>query len=518
MQYIFVTGGVCSALGKGLTASSIGLLLERQGLKIAMMKIDPYLNVDAGTMSPYIHGEVYVTDDGAETDLDLGHYYRFTNSPLSKRSIATCGDVYGTVIQRERQGDCFGQNIQVIPHITDEIKQRILACGEQDTDIVVVEVGGTVGDIEGLPVYEAIRQFRGERPTDCLNLHLTYVPYLKSAGEIKTKPTQHSVQALRQIGIIPDIILCRSERRLEKEIREKIALFCSVDPNSVIEAVDTQHTIYELPLRLREQGIDRLICEHLGRSVKQIDLRDWEELVEKVKQPKRMVTVGLVGKYVKHQDADKSIIESLHHAAITHGLELKIKRIEADHLELGGCDGYLLTGGFGERGFLGKVETAKYCRENRIPCFGICFGMQAIVVEFARHVAGLSEANSTEIDPKTPHPVISLIEEEIKQLGGTMRLGAYPCTLSGKVASIYGSSITSERHRHRYEFNPTYGESLEKAGLLISGLWKEGNLAEAVEVQDHPWMIGVQYHPEFRSKPTAPHPLFLSFIEAMIGG
>ncbi len=529
-KYIFVTGGVCSSLGKGLTAASLGMLLEQKGLHIAMLKLDPYLNVDPGTMNPYQHGEVYVTDDGAETDLDLGHYYRYTNSPLSKASNATSGQIYNSVIRRERQGDYLGKTVQVIPHITDEIKQRILNCAKQtDTiDLVLVEIGGTVGDIESLPFLEAIRQFCNEHRGDCLNIHLTYVPYLKAAGEVKTKPSQHSVQALRAIGIFPDIILCRCENSLSDDVKDKISLFCNVPRKAVIEEVDVEYSIYEVPLKLHEQGMDDMICEMLQLPCKKADLKAWETILHTVKNPKGSITVGIVGKYVQHQDAYKSINEALHHGAIAAGVKLEIKRFEADKVlkdgrvdeTIAGCDGYLVPGGFGERGWTGKIMTAKYCRENNIPYFGICLGMQIMAVEFARHATNIPEANSTEIDAYTKDPVISLLSEQraVQDMGGTMRLGDYVCRLkAGSHAhKAYGSDLIHERHRHRYEYNNKYQPAMEKEGFIVSGVLDNGNLCEIAEIKDHPWMVGVQFHPEFKSKPTDPHPLFRDFIQAMI--
>lgn len=529
-KYIFVTGGVCSSLGKGLTAASLGMLLERRGLKIAMLKLDPYLNVDPGTMSPYQHGEVYVTDDGAETDLDLGHYFRYTHSPLSKASNATSGQIYNTVIRRERQGDYLGKTVQVIPHITDEIKQRILNCAKQEEniDVVIVEIGGTIGDIESLPFLEAIRQFCQERKADCLNVHLTYVPYLRAAGEVKTKPSQHSVQALRAIGIFPDIILCRCEKPLPDDVKDKISLFCNVPRKAVIEEVDVTHSIYEVPLKLHEQGTDDMICEMLKLPGKKGNFKDWEQIIHTIMNPKGTITLGIVGKYVQHQDAYKSIFESLEHGAIAAGYKLVLKKFEADKvLDLGsidkviaGCDGYLVPGGFGERGWEGKIQAAKYCRENKIPYFGICLGMQVMAVEFARHACNIKDANSTEIDGETPNPVISLLSEQrtVQDVGGTMRLGKYPCKLvpGSKAHKAYGSDLIYERHRHRYEFNNKYKEPMEKAGFFFSGTLDGGTLCEISEVKDHPWMVGVQFHPEFKSKPTEPHPLFRDFIKALI--
>jgi CTP synthase len=529
-KYIFITGGVCSSLGKGLTAGSVGLLLEKKGLRVAMLKFDPYLNVDPGTMSPFQHGEVYVTDDGAETDLDLGHYYRYTNSPLSKVSNATTGQIYNTVIKRERRGDYLGKTVQIIPHVTDEIKQRIIQCAKQqdNIDVVVVEIGGTVGDIESLPFLEAIRQFRYDHIGNCLNIHLTYVPFIRAAGEVKTKPTQHSVQVLRGIGIFPDMILCRCEESLDEDVKSKISLFCNVGRNAVIEEVDVKHSIYEVPIRLHEQGLDEMICKILNLPNKPVDLKDWEKIIQTIRNPKGTLTVGVVGKYVQHQDAYKSLCEALQHGAIAAGYKLNIKWFESDKIlesgkietVLAGCDGYLVPGGFGERGWEGKIQTAKYCRENKFPYFGICLGMQIMAVEFARNKVGFTDANSTEMDPDTKHPVISLLSEQrnITEMGGTMRLGAYTCNLKKgtKAHQAYGSDSISERHRHRYEFNNEYQAQMEQNGYVISGTLHEGNLCEISEIKDHPWMVGVQFHPEFKSKPTEAHPLFYAFALAMI--
>jgi CTP synthase len=529
-KYIFVTGGVCSSLGKGLTCASIGMLLERKGISVAILKLDPYLNVDPGTMSPFQHGEVYVTDDGAETDLDLGHYFRYTNCPLSKLSNATSGQIYNTVIRRERKGDYLGKTVQVIPHITDEIKQRILACAKQEPkpEVVLVEIGGTAGDIESLPYLEAIRQFRYEHPNCCLNIHLTYVPYLKAAGEVKTKPTQYSVQGLRAIGLMPDLILCRCEMSLSEEVMEKISLFCNVPRNAVFEEVDVTHSIYEVPIELKRQGVDDRIVEMLGLKNAPVDLSDWQQFIETVKNPKGTVTVAIVGKYVQHQDAYKSVFEALQHGALALGYKLKLKPLEAEKLEneediareLKECDGCLVPGGFGERGWEGKIQTAKYCRENKLPYFGICLGMQVMAVEFARNVLKLAGANSTEIDAYAPDPVISLLTEqhEVSDLGGTMRLGAYACALKegSKAHAAYQMPVISERHRHRYEFNNKYMDAMQNAGFNITGKLEGGNLCEISEIQGHPWMVGVQFHPEFKSKPISPHPLFHDFVQAMI--
>ncbi len=529
-KYIFMTGGVVSSLGKGLTSAAIALLLEARGLKVGMLKLDPYLNVDPGTMNPFEHGEVYVTDDGAETDLDLGHYYRFSNAHLSRASNATSGQIYDTVIKKERRGDYLGKTVQVIPHVTEEIKKRILDCtyGQEHTDIVIIEIGGTVGDIESHPFLEAIRQFRNENRGNCLNIHMTYVPYLKAAGEVKTKPSQHSVQILREIGIIPDIIICRCEAPLSEEIKDKLSLFCSVDRDAVIDEVDVDFSIYEVPLTLQKQELDNKICEFFSLPQKEVILTEWEELLRTMRNPKHKVVIGIVGKYLQHQDAYKSVFESLQHAAIANGAELEIRSFESDLIakeesiekSIGGCDAYLVPGGFGKRGWIGKIMAAKYCRENKIPFFGICLGMQVICVDFARHVLGLSDANSTEMDPNTPHPIISLLSEQqgIKGMGGSMRLGAYPCLLKegSKAAKAYGTSKISERHRHRYEFNSDFKGAFEKNGLIISGTLEGGDLCEISEFEDHPWMVGVQYHPEFKSKPNRAHPLFRDFIAAAI--
>lgn len=530
MKYIFITGGVCSSLGKGLSAASIGMLLEKRGIDVALLKLDPYLNVDPGTMNPFQHGEVYVTDDGAETDLDLGHYYRYTDSPLTRASNATSGQIYNTVISRERRGDYLGKTVQVIPHITDEIKKRIKDCANQEEGIsvVLVEIGGTVGDIESLPFLEAIRQFRYEHQDECLNIHLTYVPYIKAAGEVKTKPSQHSVQVLREIGIMPDIMLCRCEKSLDQDIKDKISLFCNVPKNAVIEEVDVENTIYEVPLKLHEQHLDDLICERLNLPNVRVELDEWKRFIDVVNNPKGVITIGVIGKYVLHQDAYKSIFEALAHGAIKAGYKLLIRSFEADKLleiknieeRIEGCDGYLVPGGFGERGWEGKIATAKYCRENRIPYFGICLGMQVLAVEYARNVANIPDANSTEVDPYAKNPVISLLSEQkkITDIGGSMRLGAYSCTLKeeSKAFAAYQQKVISERHRHRYEFNNDYKAQMEEAGVLFSGILNEGDLVEIMEVPTHPWMVGVQFHPEFKSKPTSPHPLFESFVEAAI--
>jgi CTP synthase len=530
IKYIFITGGVVSSLGKGLTSASIGYLLETRSLRIAMLKFDPYLNVDPGTMNPFQHGEVYVTDDGGETDLDLGHYYRFTHSPLSRASNATSGQIYDTVIKRERKGDFLGKTVQVIPHVTDEIKSRILACAKQekDTQVVLVEIGGTVGDIESLPFLEAIRQFRYERPKDCIFIHLTYVPYLKAAGEVKTKPTQHSVQILREIGIIPDMILCRCESALSEDIKAKISLFCSVPLEAVIDEKDVAASIYEVPVDIHRQHIDEMICRTLDLQTPPASLTQWEKMLENVLHPtKGKIRVGVVGKYMNHQDAYKSVFEALYHAAAACNVSLELCRFESDRLldygsaekVLDGCDGYLVPGGFGERGWEGMVLTAQYCRERNIPYFGLCLGMQVLIVEYARNVLNLKGANSTEIDIHTPYPVISMLSEQrnISNLGGTMRLGSYPCDLKDRTLAFkaYGKKVIHERHRHRYEFNNEYKHAFEEKGVVFSGTLESGSLCEISEIASHPWMLGVQFHPEFKSKPLEPHPLFCDFIKAI---
>lgn len=521
-HYIFITGGVVSSLGKGLLAASIGMLLENRGFAVRMLKFDPYLNVDPGTMNPFEHGEVYVTDDGGETDLDIGHYYRFTNSHLSKASNVTSGQVYHTVIQQERRGDYLGKTVQVIPHITDEIKRRMLICtSKKPADVVIVEVGGTIGDIESQPFLEAIRQFRLENPKQCINLHLTYVPYLKAAGEIKTKPTQHSTQTLRGIGIIPDLILYRSEKPLQEREKEKISLFCSVPKSAVIEILDVEKSIYELPLNLIKEGLDEKLCSLLKLPSKKRDLSSWKQVLQQIEHPKHELSIALVGKYTKHKDAYKSVSEALFHAATACDVKLTIREVEAEHLtNIESCDGYLVPGGFGARGFEGKLAIAAHCRQHNIPYFGICLGMQVMAIEFARSILGLKEAHSTEIDPHTPDPVISLLSEQktMLNLGGSMRLGAYPCALKPQTcaAAAYAKHLISERHRHRYEFNNAYQDRFTKKGLVISGTCPESQLVEMIELKNHPWMVGVQFHPEFQSKLTSPHPLFAAFIKAAL--
>ena len=527
-KHIFVTGGVVSSLGKGLTSASIGLLLERRGLTVRMQKLDPYINVDPGTMSPYQHGEVYVLDDGSETDLDLGHYERFTNSPLSRDSNYTTGQIYSTVIEKERRGEYLGRTVQVIPHVTNEIKSCIRKLAAPDVDVVITELGGTVGDIEGLPFLEAIRQI----PLDigkenCLFIHLTLVPYLKAAKEAKTKPTQHSVGQLRQIGIQPDILVVRTERPMGRENAEKIALFCNLEKQAVIEEIDKEFSIYELPMGLVDNGLDQLIVDKLSLPAGELKADDWHELVNRILNPKRDVTIAVVGKYIEHRDAYKSIYESLDHAGFAHSARVTVKRVEAEELErqgpevlLRGIDGLLVPGGFGMRGIEGKVRAIQYARECEIPFFGICLGMQCAVIEYARNVLGYADANSTEFAVDSGNPVICMLEDQktITYKGGTMRLGAQPCTFveDSKSAVAYGQTEVSERHRHRYEFNPQYREELTKAGLVPTGTSPDGQLVEVVEIANHPWFVAVQYHPEFKSKPDKPHPLFNDFVKAAL--
>ena len=527
-KHIFVTGGVVSSLGKGLTSSAIGLMLERRGLRVRMQKLDPYINVDPGTMSPYQHGEVYVLDDGAETDLDLGHYERFTNSTLSRDSNYTTGRIYLSVINKERRGEYLGKTVQVVPHITNEIKAAIRRLASPDVDVVITELGGTVGDIEGLPFLEAIRQIPLEvGRNNCLFVHLTLVPFLKAAGEVKTKPTQHSVGQLRQIGIQPDVLIVRTEREIGRENAEKIALFCNVEKNAVIEEPDKEFSIYEVPLGLVEHGLDQLIVDRLGLKAGPIDMSEWQGLLHKVRNPQHEVTIAVVGKYIQHKDAYKSIYESLDHAGIAHLTRVIVKRIEAEELErgdpatvLGGVDGVLVPGGFGMRGIEGKIDAIRYARKSETPFFGICLGMQCAVIEFARNVLNLPQANSTEFAADTPDPVICLLNEQRKvvDMGGTMRLGAQPCLVEPgtHAAHCYEADRIIERHRHRYEFNPQYRERFAKAGLMITGTSPDGGLAEIVELREHPWFLAVQYHPEFKSKPNKAHPLFVGFIEAAL--
>lgn len=528
-KYIFVTGGVVSSLGKGISSASIGKLLESRGLKVTLIKCDPYINVDPGTMNPYQHGEVYVTDDGAETDLDLGHYERFTNAHLTRDNNITTGKIYYSVITKERRGEYLGKTVQIIPHITNEIKDSIKKIAHnQRVDVIIVEIGGTVGDIESLPFLEAIRQLKLEVGKDyAINVHVTLVPYIKSAGEIKTKPTQHSVGTLREIGIIPDVIICRTEKRLTKEAKDKIALFCNVDRDAVIPAIDVK-SIYEVPVLFKKNGLDKLILRLLNIKAEDKELTQWtENVVRRVKYPKKAVKIAMVGKYITLQDAYKSIHEALTHGAIASDAKLILKRIDSEDIEKNGAEKYLkevkgilIPGGFGNRGIEGKIEAVKYARENNIPFFGICLGMQTAVIEFARNVCGLKAANSTEFNPKTKFPVISLLEEQkkISDKGATMRLGAYPCHLKKPSFSFtaYKKDKISERHRHRYEFNNQYRSALQKKGMLFVGIHPSKNLVEIIELKDHPWFVACQFHPEFKSKPDRAHPLFRDFIQAAL--
>jgi len=523
-KYIFITGGVVSSLGKGLAAASIGCLLEGHGYKVTMQKFDPYINVDPGTMSPYQHGEVYVTDDGAETDLDLGHYERFTNTVTTKNSNWTTGKIYQSVIQKERRGDYLGRTVQVIPHITNEIKDAIRAVAD-DADVVLVEIGGTVGDIESLPFLEAIRQMRQDVGRDnSLYVHLTLVPFIGAAGELKTKPTQHSVRDLRSIGIQPDILLCRTDRFLDPDIKRKIALFCDVDEEAVITAKDVS-TIYEVPLVLAAEGLDRMVLKYLHLPQTERRMQPWEDLVNRIKNPVDDITIHVVGKYVGYEDSYKSLNEALYHGGFPHGVKVNIKWIEAEALEepngrllLDGADGILVPGGFGDRGTRGMMMAAQVARERRIPYFGICYGFQWATVEYARNVAGLADADSTECNPETSTKVIYKLRDllGVDELGGTMRLGTYACELApGSLAHrVYGSALIHERHRHRYEFNCLYERTLAEHGLRISGRSPDGKFVEIAELPGHPWYLAVQFHPEFKSKPTRPHPLFAAFVDA----
>ncbi|MFH2138059.1 MAG: CTP synthase [Candidatus Omnitrophota bacterium] len=528
-KFIFVTGGVVSSLGKGIAAASVGKLLEARGLTVTIIKCDPYINVDPGTMNPFQHGEVYVTDDGAETDLDLGHYERFTSAKLSKDNNITTGKIYYSVITKERKGDYLGKTVQIIPHITDEIKQGIrhVPYGKK-IDVVIVEIGGTVGDIEGLPFLEAIRQLKLELGAGyAINIHVTLVPYIKSAGEMKTKPTQHSVGTLREIGIIPDIILCRTERPLSKENKDKIALFCNVDKEAVIQAIDVK-SIYEVPLALSKEGLDELIVKRLNLRCAERDLSSWNDaVINRLKNPKGEVSIAVVGKYITLQDAYKSIYEALIHGALANNTKIVLKKIDSEDIEkygaqkyLKGVKGVLVPGGFGDRGIEGKIKAIQYARENNIPFFGICLGMQTAVIEFARNVCGWKNANSTEFEKNVKYPVISLLEEQktVKLKGASMRLGAYECRLKkGTTAyEAYRKEKISERHRHRYEFNNEYRESMAKKGLVFSGVNPQEKLIEIIEIKNHPWFVACQFHPEFKSKPDNAHPLFRDFIKAAL--
>ena len=537
-KFIFVTGGVLSSLGKGLAAASLGALLQTRGLSVTIQKLDPYINVDPGTMNPFQHGEVFVTDDGAETDLDLGHYERYLNVPMSRKNNTTSGAIYNHVIAKERRGDYLGGTVQVIPHITDEIKRTVLSLAEGDNapDVAIIEIGGTVGDIEGLPFLEAIRQLKSELGRDnCLNIHLTLVPYLKAAGEPKTKPTQHSVKELLSIGIQPDIILCRCEHSIPEEMRRKIALFCNVDQDAVFSSVDVGN-IYEVPLRFYEEGFDQKVAIMLRLPARNAHLEDWKKLVYDCANPQGSVTIAIVGKYVDLKEAYKSLHEALIHGGVANRVSVNLRYVNSENVDdsnvaatFAGCDGILVPGGFGYRGVEGKIAAIRYARENRIPFFGICLGMQCAVIEFARHVAGLEDANSEEFDPLSAHKVIYLMTEwfdfRTKNLekrdaesdkGGTMRLGAYPCKIipDTRAFEAYGKELVEERHRHRYEFNNAFKDLLEEKGMVFSGTAPDGSLMEIVELPDHPWFLGCQFHPEFKSRPMAAHPLFREFIKA----
>ena len=525
-KYIFVTGGVVSSLGKGLAAASIGALLEARGFRVTLQKMDPYINVDAGTMSPYQHGEVFVTDDGGETDLDLGHYERFTSGRVTRDHNVTTGKVYYSVIQKERRGDYLGRTVQVIPHITDEIKTAIRKVA-RDTDVVIVEVGGTVGDIEGLPFLEAIRQFKKDVGREnVLYVHLTLVPFIQAASELKTKATQHSVKELRAIGIQPDILLCRTDRFLPPGIKSKIALFCDVEEEAVITAKDVD-SVYEVPLVFHREGLDEIIVKLLGLEPRPIDLARWEGVVHRIKSPRAETRIAVVGKYVELRDSYKSLVEALAHGGIANEARVDVQWVDAEHIERDGADtqftgvhGILVPGGFGDRGILGKIEAVRYARERRVPYLGICLGMQCAVIEYARNVCGLAGASSAEFDPAAPYLVIDLLPEQraVADKGGTMRLGLYPIVLGeGTLASrLYGQGIIRERHRHRYEVNNDYLPRLEKTGLRVSGIWAEKQLVEIIEIPEHPYFVAGQFHPEFRSRPWEPHPLFAGFVRAAL--
>ncbi len=527
-KYIFVTGGVASSLGKGISAASIGRLLKNRGFNVTIQKFDPYINIDPGTMSPYQHGEVFVTEDGAETDLDLGHYERFIDENLTRNNNITTGKVYWSVLSNERKGEYLGKTVQVIPHITDEIKSRIYKASEDnDADIVIVEIGGTVGDIESLPFLEAIRQMRSDVGRESvMYIHVTLVPYLEKSGELKTKPTQHSVKELRSLGIQPDMIICRTHYELSQEIKEKLALFCDINVNAVIENLDVDN-IYEVPLELNKQGVDKLISERLSLNGTELELHQWNKLVKQIKNLSKEVNIALVGKYVSLQDAYISVTEALDHAGFEHDAKVNVEWIDAEDLEeeeklqiLNQVDGILVPGGFGDRGIRGKINAARYARENQIPFLGICLGMHCSVIDFADQVAGLQGAHSSEFEPDTPHPVIDLLPEQknVTDLGGTMRLGTYPCELKEgtKAMEAYGVNSIQERHRHRYEFNNTYKDQLKENGLIYSGVSPDGRLVEIVELQEHPWFVASQFHPEFKSRPGKPHPLFDNFVNYAI--
>ncbi len=528
VKHIFVTGGVVSSLGKGLTSAAIGLILEQRGLTVSLQKLDPYINVDPGTMSPYQHGEVYVTDDGAETDLDLGHYERYTHAVLTKSSNFTTGKIYSSVIAKERRGDYLGRTVQVIPHITDAIKEAIHEGANSGVDVAITEIGGTVGDIESLPFLEAVRQFALERPKDdVLFLHVTLLPYLRASGEMKTKPTQQSVGKLREIGIQPDVLVCRTEKPMTREMAQKISLFCNVRPEAVIEERDVEYSIYEVPVDLCRLGLDELICKHLGLQTNmETDLAAWKQMLSTLKDLEQTCEIAVVGKYIQLHDAYKSIYESLAHAGFSNLCKVKIRKVSAEDVLvkgteiLNGVDGILVPGGFGERGIEGKIQAIRFARENNIPFFGICLGMQCAVIEFARNVLELEGAHTLEHSPHTTHPVISLMadQREIDQKGGTMRLGAYDCQLVAGTRSheLYATEQISERHRHRFEFNNEYREQFEKSAMGLAGINPQRDLVEIVELPEHTFYIGVQFHPEFKSRPLQPHPIFRGFVEAAL--
>lgn len=527
-KFIFITGGVVSSLGKGIAAGAIGLILKECGLVIKNQKLDPYLNVDPGTMSPSQHGEVFVTDDGTEADLDLGHYERFTGVPANKYSNFTAGSIYYDVLTKERRGDYLGATVQIVPHITDHLKECILSLESDDVDVIISEVGGTVGDIEGLFFLETLRQIAFERGRDnVMFVHVTLIPHLSSSDEIKTKPTQHSVQKLREVGISPDVLICRTVRHLDDVVKRKISLFCNVPVEAVIEEKDVDKSIYEVPFVLLNQKIDRIIADRLKLKIKKPNLSGWKKILDLIDHTKHHITIGLIGKYAGLADSYKSVVESLHHAALFNNSTIEIRIIPSENLEKEGylkllkdLDGILVPGGFGDRGVLGKIHSIKYAREKKVPFLGICLGMQCATIEFARNVCGMKDAHSTEFDPKTKFPVISLLEEQKKvvNLGGTMRLGAYPCTLlkGSKASEAYNKQNISERHRHRFEFNNEYRGILEKKGMIFSGTSPDKALVEIVELKDHPWFVSCQFHPEFKSRPVAPHPLFKDFIKASI--
>jgi CTP synthase len=529
MKYIFVTGGVVSSLGKGLAAASLGTLLEHRGLKVVLQKFDPYLNVDPGTMNPFEHGEVYVLDDGAETDLDLGHYERFTNTPLARPNSTSSGQVYKAVLENERRGDYLGKTVQVIPHVTDEIKARIRRGGEgRDCDIVITEIGGTTGDIEGLPFLEAIRQFIQEvGEKNAIVMHVTLVVFIKAAGELKTKPSQQSIAKLREIGLHPHVLVARTEQPLDADTRAKLSQFCSVPKEAVIECRDVEHTIYELPLRLQAEHLDDIVCRELALDVPPADMAKWARFVDRIVKPKKHIRIALVGKYTDHKDAYKSILESITHAAAAADCRVEVRQVDAEALhnperttQLEHVSGILVPGGFGERGVEGKIRAAQYAREEQVPFLGLCLGMQIATIEFARNACGLVGANSTEFDTKAPYPVIDLMpdQKKVKGKGATMRLGTWECHIQEgtKALQIYGKKEIRERHRHRYEFNMTYREQMEAKGFVIAGTSPDGLLVELIELRDHPWFLACQYHPEFQSKPNAPHPLFKGFINACL--